>query len=93
MVARVDLFSVFACGVWRRGFRGHAGTLTMATLYGDFPYLKIEKLANFNFMFLIDMEFTSKILYILFNQSSSFSDPSSHLMIKNEVLAMFIKQN
>ena len=41
-------------------------------------YLKIEKLADSHFMFLIDVKSTSKILEISFMHVLAFSDPPLH---------------
>ena len=42
-------------------------------------YINMEDLPNFHFMFLIDMKFISKLLWILLNQSLSFSGPHLRL--------------
>ena len=63
-----------------RGFAQDRSTRGKIEKLRGFSYWKIEKLPNFHFMFLIGMKFISKLLYILFNQSLSFSDPHLHII-------------
>ena len=64
--------------IWGYMLRKHIIDLICQIFLRSAPLLENRKVANVDFMFLIDMKFRSKIWEILFNQLALFPGPHLH---------------